>query len=559
MVDMPLVKTAPEPNADGTGIGRGGRREQFEESGYVGPLSIFSKNECRRILRLLQDVPPPVDWHKGHAASSRVFFELGMHHAILDYVTELLGEDVMLWGASLLRRSAGRVHPWHTDVESSGAVGGTVSAWIGLAHTNVRSSLRIMSHSHLFGRSVQEEAALAGRRREERTTTEVESWAKAREPRSAVIQFDMSDGDALFFDGRLWHGSDNTNRWAARSALVLQYAVPQRPVRIPDLSVFEWPFRSLETPRPPCIMVRGTGRRSENKLVAPPLPQRGSRPFVSTFVKTLDLPLGEDVRRGWKPYPIFRGPTACMQDLSCHVSVLSPGMTPHEPHAHDEEELLVVLSGEAELVIVDDQSTERIQKIEHGQFIYYPAQQTHTIRNPGSRPVTYLMFKWTSAYSGRGRTALNTSFFEYGGRPADSSRAGREGFSPHRIFEGPTRYLQKLQGHFTTLAPGHGYPPHVDAYDVAILTMTGTVETLGRRLGPHSVVFYAAGEPHGMKSVGEDTATYLVFEFHGAQDTPRSAARGKRIKRIKRIVPKSVTWLRRKARAVLRRVSSGRR
>lgn len=538
-------------------------RAQFEANGFVGPVGLFSRQECRRIRLLLEDVPPPMDWWKGHAVTSRVFFELGMHHAILNCVTQLIGDDVMLWGASLLRRRPGRVHPWHTDIETSGEKGGFVSVWIGLAQTNVRSSLQLVSHSHTFGRTVQEVAARAGKQREERTTDEVEAWARKHEPSSAVMQFDMSDGDALFFDGRLWHGSNNTNRRGERTALILQYAVPDRPVRIPDLSALEWPFRLQDTPTPPCIMVRGTGRSSSNRLVPPPLPERGSRPYISTFVRTLELPLQEDTSTGWRPYPIFRGPTACMTDLSCHVSVLSPGKMPHEPHAHDEEELLVVLSGEAELVIVDEQGSRRIERMEPGKFAYYPAQQLHTLRNSAGSPVTYLMFKWTSEYAGTASAPLTTTIFDYkpspsarsaggGGdpqTPAESNGEGHVGFTPQRIFEGPTRHLHKLQGHFTTLAPGHGYAPHVDAYDVAILTMTGTVETLGRKMGPRSVIFYAAGEPHGMKNVGDVPATYLVFEFHGAQNTPRLSVMRKRIGRT---IIKPVAWLLRKGRAVVR-------
>lgn len=65
------------------------------------------------------------------------------------------------------------------------------------------------------------------------------------------------------------------------------------------------------------------------------------------------------------------------------------------------------------------------------------------------------------------------------------------------MIDGGTQYLRKLHSHITTLQPGSGYPPHEDAYDVAILVLRGSVETLGQRVGPNSVIFYAAGEPHG--------------------------------------------------------------
>jgi hypothetical protein len=67
----------------------------------------------------------------------------------------------------------------------------------------------------------------------------------------------------------------------------------------------------------------------------------------------------------------------------------------------------------------------------------------------------------------------------------------------------------------TTLQPGAGYEPHVDAYDVGIVVLDGTIETLGERVEPHGVVYYAGGEPHGMHNPGDVPAVYLVFEFQG--------------------------------------------
>jgi hypothetical protein len=44
--------------------------------------------------------------------------------------------------------------------------------------------------------------------------------------------------------------------------------------------------------------------------------------------------------------------------------------------------------------------------------------------------------------------------------------------------------------------------------------LSGEVETVGKRVRPLGVIYYSAGELHGMKNVGTTPATYLVFEFH---------------------------------------------
>ena len=43
----------------------------------------------------------------------------------------LLGDDIILWGASVMIRKAGDVHDWHTDIESSARDGRFVSVWVG--------------------------------------------------------------------------------------------------------------------------------------------------------------------------------------------------------------------------------------------------------------------------------------------------------------------------------------------------------------------------------------------------------------------------------------------
>ena len=118
--------------------------------------------------------------------------------------------------------------------------------------------------------------------------------------------------------------------------------------------------------------------------------------MITTQVYHLALPLADDSERRWKPYRMFNGATPIIEELSCHASVLSPGFTPHPPHSHEEEELLIALQGEADLIISDGPSTDyaRTERLSPGSFIYYPAGQYHTIRNSGVSPISYLMFKW---------------------------------------------------------------------------------------------------------------------------------------------------------------------
>jgi quercetin dioxygenase-like cupin family protein len=475
-----------------------GISEQFAEAGYLGPVQVLSKGDCRRFLRAVDLRPEaPLDWGKGMAATSRAYYEIATRVEILDVASELLGDEVILWGASIQRRAPDEVHPWHSDIECSDPGGRAVSVWIGLEHTTPESSLLVLSRSHRFGATVQQVRQEKGKGRDEIGTEELAGWARERDGRSELVRLGVTNGEALFFDGRLWHGTHNVSR-RTRLALLLQYAAPDTAIRIPDLNYLDWPFRMLDSPRPPCLIVRGSAREGFNRVV--PAPVAGGRIAgglrLTSRIHPLRLPLEPD-GQAWKPYPAFRGSTADLPSLSCHASVLVHGHSPHPPHRHAEEELLLLLAGEVELDFAENGQA----RLRPGGLAYYPANFAHTLKATSAEPAMYVMFKW------RGEPAvadqqLPSGLFETAG----GSRI---------LFEGSTQYLRKLHSHVTVLEPGGGYEPHVDAYDVAIVVLEGALETIGGHAAPHDVIFYRAGEAHGMRNVGDGPARYVVFEFHG--------------------------------------------
>ena len=488
--------------------------EDFRERGYTAPVPVFSARECRRILARLrrERARPPLDWGKGRAATSFDHYVLATHDRILDLVATLIGGDVLLWGASLIVQGPGRVHPWHTDIETASPGAETVSVWIGLSNASTRASLKVVPFSHRFGTTVQEVRSEREVDRGSVSDADVASWARERDSRSGVVSMDAADSQAVLFDGRLWHGTHNSNRLRSRCAVLLQYATPQTPIRIPDLAHRDWPFRSYPVPKPPCIVVRGRDTYAMNRLVpGPSATDVATLPALTARVHQLWLPLEQDPEVGWKPHSLFRGTTPVVNAMKCHASVLDPGRQPHPPHRHHDEELLVILDGEATLVVADGPDGDVVEReVQRGDFAYYPAGFAHTIRNAADAPVSYVMFKWTADRGGR-EDVIGHRLIPHV-RPD-----GPDAFSTKRVLEGQTRHLGKLHAHVTTLQPDAGYDPHVDAYDVGIVVLEGTVETLGKRVVPCGVVFYAAGESHGMRGVGDGPATYLVFEFHGRQ------------------------------------------
>ncbi len=449
---------------------------------------------------------------------SRRVYDLARDPRLLAAVVDILGEDVILWGSSLVVRGPGDVHPWHTDLESADPHGGTLSVWLALENVSSGSSLRAVRGSHRFGVTLQEEAGRHDLRRGDVSDAEVAGWAAARDPRSGVVGLDASVGDAVLFDGRLWHASSNATE-TPRTALLLQYARPDLPIRMPDLGKLDWPYRYVEARRPPCVVVHGRAAAPSVNLVveepAPTGPPASARRLPSLFAP-LELPLAGDEATGWRPHPLFQGSTGNLAWMSSHASVLAPGRSPHPPHRHAEEEILILLDGAAELVLVDDLGIEHVHPVRRGQWSYYPPGQLHTLRTTAAESATYLMFKWIGRAAGATET-MPTAVRRWDDHvPTVEEAIGVGGFAAHRICDQATGTLHRLEAHCSTVTPGGGYEPHRDAHDVAIVLFSGRVESLGEVAAPNAVLFAPAGKLHGLRNPGPEPASYLVFEFHGS-------------------------------------------
>lgn len=495
-------------------------RSKFEAEGYVCLPAVLTTQECASRLESLEaERRPPLDWPKGHAATSRAYYDFAMHWPLVEAVKAVLGPDVILWGASLIRRKPGEVHVWHSDMESSMPEGRTASLWIGLKETTAESSLKVLPCSHWLGVTLQEVAARAGVARSAVTDALVDAWGVEGGLQSNTTLVPMRDGDVLLFDGRLWHGSHNVSTELNRTALLLQYAEPGTRIRQVDFSNGGWPYDFIEQPLPPCVVVSGRGGEGVNRTVTPPLlpcMPRGMR--LTGRVCPLELPLPGG-QQGHFSVSQLRGQTHALADLSCHTSALQPGVSPHAPHQHPEEEILLVLQGEVEIWLpgIEGPPLGARQVLRRGELVYYPAGFYHTLTAMGTAPAQYLMLRWL-ADPVVDRPALRHGRWDAFCHGATSGQPMRSRLH----FEGATDWLQRLHCHTTVLDPGAGYEPHEDPYDVVIIVLEGEVETLEKRVRPHGVIFYAAGESHGMRNPGTEAATYLVIEFHGSE---RAAAR----------------------------------
>ena len=87
----------------------------------------------------------------------------------------------------------------------------------------------------------------------------------------------------------------------------------------------------------------------------------------------------------------FQAPTATLDELECHVTTLNPGESPHAPHKHPDEEIIVIKEGMVESLVNGE-----TRRVGPGSVIFQAANQMHAIRNVGETPATYYVFKWNS-------------------------------------------------------------------------------------------------------------------------------------------------------------------
>jgi len=211
----------------------------------------------------------------------------------------------------------------------------------------------------------------------------------------------------------------------------------------------------------------------------------------------------------WLPFAIRTCYPRSLCKLVAHGSILSPATTPHDPHVHVEEELIIILSGSVRVIRTEQDGRSRISpSLNRGAFIYHAARRRHTIQNCGETPAAYICLKWVGRNTGKAGFLESAEYV-----PEYKCDAAKE-WTTQTVFGSRTQALSKLQCHTSVMQPGAGYDPHKDEHDVILILLDGEVETLGRRVSPDTVVYYHGGEAHGMRSVGSRAARYLVFAFN---------------------------------------------
>ncbi len=104
--------------------------------------------------------------------------------------------------------------------------------------------------------------------------------------------------------------------------------------------------------------------------------------FEWTTFKATPTKIGE-VRK------VFQAPTATLDELECHITTLNAGEEAHPPHQHADEEIVIIKEGTIETYQDGETAT-----VGPGSIIFQASNKMHSVKNVGTTPATYYVFKW---------------------------------------------------------------------------------------------------------------------------------------------------------------------
>ena len=87
----------------------------------------------------------------------------------------------------------------------------------------------------------------------------------------------------------------------------------------------------------------------------------------------------------------LEGDTPASAKFATGRFVIDPGKTPHKPHTHAEEEVMIIESGTGE-IFCDGKTT----KVGPGSVMYTAPDAPHGIDNTGDKPLVFYFVKWAS-------------------------------------------------------------------------------------------------------------------------------------------------------------------
>ncbi len=206
--------------------------QHFNENGFICPLDVFSEAEISQHREYFNQLMEKVLAEGGNGYSINGWHTRcpGIHDLItedriLDYVQDLLGENLICWGTHYFCKLPGdeKQVSWHQDASYWPlSPSKTVTVWLAIDDASVENgAMTVIPKSHLHGqiafeRSTAEEKNVLGQ-----TVHEPEQFG------DTPVPFEMKAGQLSLHSDLLLHGSEPNTSDRRRCGLTMRFVPPE--------------------------------------------------------------------------------------------------------------------------------------------------------------------------------------------------------------------------------------------------------------------------------------------------------------------------------------------
>lgn len=254
----------------------------------------------------------------------------------------------------------------------------------------------------------------------------------------------------------------------------------------------------------PVFAAEATAPAAAPAAARAPKPMLGSTIFKWEELAVKPSPVGE--RRD-----VTDNPTPTFATFECHITTLNPGKASHPPHRHNQEELIFMKEGTADVFI--EGQTHRAGP---GSFFFYGSGDQHNLTNVGDGRATYWVINLVTALTPTPEkqhkdATLRSGVFEWAKMKAVPTPTGER----RDVCNGVSATLDKFSLHISTLKPGetpHAAHRHPDEEIIIVKEGALDVTINGKtdRATAGSIILFASNDLHGLRNAADQPTTYYV-------------------------------------------------
>jgi non-heme Fe2+,alpha-ketoglutarate-dependent halogenase len=201
--------------------------ENFNRQGFIAPLDVYTPSEILEIRNYFDDLLQRVVAAGGNSYSiSSAHLRYGPVYDILtnpkivDYVADLLGENVIAWGSHFFCKMPrdGKAVAWHQDASYWPLTPSkAVTVWLAIDDADLENAcMKFIAGSHHFGHLTYRESSPADHNVLNQTIENAEQYGE-------IVADELKAGQVSLHSDLLLHGSDANDSDRRRCGLTLRY------------------------------------------------------------------------------------------------------------------------------------------------------------------------------------------------------------------------------------------------------------------------------------------------------------------------------------------------